>query len=293
VQILASYYELIELHPEMKEQAFEMAKLLIEAHPDEFRVYAVYGDFLIRDKQFKEAREQYRMAQKLGAKDFNVMQQILRLDAQQLEWDVLYRDSEEAISLFPDQPMSYFFAGIALSQQKKYSEAVKLLQQGLKMVVDDKELEGQFYTSLGDAYQELKEYAKSEENYEKALEINPKDATVLNNYAYFLSLRNDRLDKAEEMSRLSNEIQPKQSSFEDTYGWIMYKQGKYKEAKEWIEKSMENGAATSGTVLEHYGDVLYRLGDHSKAYEYWQKAKDAGDTSDMLEKKLSERKLYE
>src|SRR5260221_323229 len=48
VQILASYMQLIELHPELREQAFALCKLLIEAHPDDSRVHAVYGDFLFQ-----------------------------------------------------------------------------------------------------------------------------------------------------------------------------------------------------------------------------------------------------
>ena len=162
------------------------------------------------------------------------------------------------------------------------------------MVVDNKNLEGQFYTNLGDAYNELKDYSKSDENYEKALSINSKDANVLNNYAYYLSIREDSLDKAEQMSRLSNELEPLQASYQDTYGWIMYKQNKLEEAKIWIEKAISNGANNSAAVLEHYGDILFKLGDTARAFENWQKAKEAGEgASEFLDKKILEKKLFE
>src|SRR3569832_436224 len=157
---------------------------------------------------------------------------------------------------YPDQPSTYFFNGFAKIQKKKYKEAIDVLNTGLKMVVDNKELEEGFYTSLGDAYNELKKYAESDESYDKALEINPKSANTLNNYAYYLSLRGEKLDKAEQMSKQSNELQPKQSSYEDTYGWIMYKMGKFNEAKTWIEKALADGSDKSAAVLEHYGDIL-------------------------------------
>ena len=190
--------------------------------------------------------------------------------------------------------MIYCFNGVANIQKKNYAEAVIVLNTGSKLVVDDKNLEGQFYTSLGDAYNELKDYLKSDENYEKALSLNPKDANVLNNYAYYLSLRGERLDKAEEMSRQSNELEPTQASYQDTYGWIMYKQNKFDDAKIWIEKSMSNGGDKSGAVLEHYGDILYRLGDIARAIENWQKARDMGDgVSEFLERKIMEKKLFE
>ncbi len=294
IQILASYYALIELHPEMKEQALEMSKLLIEANPEEPRAHAVYGDFLIQDKQYEKALDEYRLAKKLGAKEFMVAQQLMFLESQLQQWDSLLTESQEIISNFPDQPLGYFFNGLANLQKKKYPEAVKSLNTGVKLIVDNKNLEGQFYSSLGEAYNELKDYLKSDENYEKALELNAKDVNVLNNYAYFLSVRGEKMDKAEKMSMESNALEPDQGSYEDTYGWIMYKQGKYSEAKIWIEKSLSHGSDKSATVLEHYGDILYKLGDINKAYEYWQKAKNAGEgSSEFLDKKLEGKKLIE
>jgi len=295
VQILASYYALIELHPELREQAITMCKLLMEAHPDDARVHAIYGDFLAQDKQYEKARDENREALKLGSKEFVVTAKIIQLDLQLMDYDAAINESDEAMNTFPDQPQVYLFSGIAQMQKKKYKEAIEVLNRGVKMVVDNKDLEGQFYTSLGDSYQELKNYTKSDESYEKAIELNPKDANTLNNYAYYLSVRGEKIDKAEQMSKQSNELQPNMPSYEDTYGWIMYKMGKYDDAKIWIEKAISHsGDKTDATVLEHYGDILFKSGELSKALEYWQKAKDAGPGgSELLDKKLTEKKLIE
>ena len=294
ISILISYLPLVEGHPEMMEQAFDMSKLLIEANPTEPRAHALYGEFLIQNKEYEKARTEMRLAIKAGSKEFAVVQRILGLDSQLLDWDSMMSESDSAMANFPDQPVTYLYNGIAKIQKKQYRKAVEVLNSGLKMVVDDKPLEADFYSSLGDAYQELKDYSKSDENYEKVLEINPKNATTLNNYAYYLSLRGEKLDRAEEMSKQSNEIQPAQASFEDTYGWIMYKMGKFKEAKVWIEKALAHGSDKSAAVLEHYGDILFKDGDIDKALEYWKKAKDAGEgASEFLDQKLSEKKVIE
>ena len=295
ISILSSYYALIEIHPELREQALEMCRLLIVSHPNEPRAYAVYGDFLDQDKKTTEAREQYLKAKELGSKEFIVYSKLLFLDAQLLKWDTLKAESEEALTLFPDQPIVYYFNGVANVQLKKYPEAISSFNSGVKLVVDNKNLEGQFYASLGDVYNEIKDYPKSDASYLKALDINPKDANVLNNYAYFLSLRGEKLEKAEEMSRLSNQLEPTQASYQDTYGWIMYKLGRFKEAKEWIEKSIAGSNNDVGaTLYEHYGDVMFKLGDTSKAIEFWMKAKNAGEgTSENLDRKIQEKKMFE
>jgi tetratricopeptide (TPR) repeat protein len=294
VSILSSYLAVVELHPEMLEQAIEMSKLLLESNPTEPRAHAIYGEFLRVDSQYEKSRDEFRTAVKLGAKEFTIIATILQLDAQLQDWNSMVIESDSAMATFPDQPLTYFFNGTAKIQKKQYKESVEILNSGLKMVVDNKPLEAGFYASLGEAYNELKKYSESDENYDKALEINPKDATTLNNYAYYLSLRGEKLQKAEEMSKLSNELRPNEASFEDTYGWIMYKMGKYNDAKTWIEKAFAHGSEKSAAVLEHYGDILFKAGDLNKAYEYWQKAKDAGEgTSEFLDKKLSEKKLIE
>ena len=72
ISILSSYFALINLHPELKEQALEMSQLLINSHPNEPRAYAVYGDFLNQDKKFADARIQYVKAKALGSNEFTV-----------------------------------------------------------------------------------------------------------------------------------------------------------------------------------------------------------------------------
>ena len=52
------------------------------------------------------------------------------------------------------------------------------------------------YSILGNSYNEIKEYENSDKSYEKSLEYLPENVMVLNNYAYYLSLRGENLEKA-------------------------------------------------------------------------------------------------
>jgi Tfp pilus assembly protein PilF len=125
------------------------------------------------------------------------------------------------------------------------------------------------------------------------VELDPDNVNVLNNYAYYLSLRGEKLDKAEKMAKHVNDLQANVASYEDTYAWILYREGKYEEAKTWLEMALKNGALNRPVILEHFGDVMYRLGDTDKAYEYWNRALKAGKGSEFLEKKVTDKKLYE
>lgn len=293
ISILSSYYSLVTEHPELKEQATQLCDILVEVHPTDPRSHAAHADFLTIEKKYEEALAEYRRARELGSKEYSVYSQILLIESQLSDWDAMLKESEEALTLFPDQPAVYFFNGIAKQHAKRFADAITILNTGVNMVVDNPQLSASFYSAMGESYHELGDHVKSDQCYEKALTLDPKDATVMNNYAYFLSLRGDRLTKAEELSKRSNELEPNSTSFEDTYGWIMFTMGKYADAKTWIGKSLEHGGDKSGVVLEHYGDVLYKLGELQQAMEYWQRAKQAGDASDRLDQKILQKKYIE
>lgn len=88
------------------------------------------------------------------------------------------------------------------------------------------------------------------------------------------------------------EREPNNSTYLDTYGWILYKMKDFENAKKYLEKAVAADSG-SGVILEHYGDVLYQLGEKEKALENWIKAKEKGDTSQFLDRKIADKKLYE
>jgi len=293
IRILTSYLPLVETSPEMMDQALELSKRLSKTHPGEANPQSVYADFLSVNKQYSEAREQYRASLLIDKKNLQAWQQLLILESELRDYTAMEDEAEEALGLFPDQSILYLFNGLAKIQVKKYDEAAKTLLSGSKLVVDNDQQQMEFYSNLGDVYDKLKRYEDSDKYYQKALNIDGSNVYVLNNWAYYLSLRKENLEKAAEMSRRSNEINLTSSSFQDTYAWILYMQGKYADALIWLDKAMKNGGDSSGTILEHYGDVLYKTGKTNEAIEYWKNAKKTGDHSELLDKKLNDKKLYE
>jgi tetratricopeptide (TPR) repeat protein len=293
VKILLSYYSITETYTELKPDADELCKIIVEIHPAEAKAFSIYGDFLLRDKKFEEARTQYRKAIELDKEKYAIWNQLLIIDSDLNDIKSLEKESKEAMDLFPNQPLPYFFNGAANIQLKKYKEGVTSLMEGKEFVYDNPPLLAQFYANIGDAQNQLKNHTESDAAYDKALELDPNNGYVMNNYAYYLSLRNERLDKAEAMSKKSNELDPNNSSYQDTYGWILYQKQKYEEAKTWIGRAIDNGGKVNGTLLEHYGDVLYKLGEKEDAINYWINAKKAGGTTGLIDKKIEDKKLYE
>ncbi|MBL0048910.1 MAG: tetratricopeptide repeat protein [Bacteroidetes bacterium] len=293
IKELLRYYTNAEFNDTVKSEGYQLLDIVIQSHPTESNAFSIYGDFLYRDKKIAEAKEKYTKAVELEKDRLAVWSQLLFIESQLSDYTSMLKDSKAAMELFPSEPTLFFFNGVANLQLSDNKAAISALKKGVDLVVENKPLEGQFYANLGDAYYRDKQMGKSDSAYERALEINPNDTYVLNNYSYYLSLRNVDLDKAQAMSRKANDLDPNNGNSQDTYAWILYASAKYVDAKEWIEKAIQNGGEKNAVILEHYGDILFKLNEKNKALEYWIKAKEAGKGSDFLEKKINEKTLFE
>ncbi|MBI3500310.1 MAG: tetratricopeptide repeat protein [Bacteroidetes bacterium] len=293
VKILIGYFNVPEKFKKERAQSDTLINILLRVHPHDAKTYSLQGDFLNRDGKSAEAREAFRKAIALDKTRYPLWQQTMVLDEQLGDFDAMEADSRQAIELFPSEPYSYIFNASANYQKKNYKQAIEAINNGKDYVAGDKKLLAQFYSILGDCYNATKEYKLSDDNYEKTINLDPENANVMNNWAYYLSLRNENLDKAEKMGLRANQLAKDNASYEDTYAWVLYKKREFDEAKRWQEKALEHGGEKNGTLMEHYGDILYQLGQKDKAFEYWQKAKATGKYSDFLDKKLSDKKMYE
>lgn len=293
VQLLLGYYTRTERDPTEKPQAYELCEILVETHALDARAHSIHGDFLYRDKKRIEARQAFAKAVELAPEKFVIWNQLLLINSELRDWQSMYEQSGEAMEVFPSQPAFYLYNGIAANQLSKHEEAIEALTSGKMLIIDNPQLEAQFQANLGEAYHATKEYDSSDRAYESAIALEPENAGTLNNYAYYLSLRGQKLDRAAELSQKSNDLAPNQPSYLDTYAWILYKMARYKEAEEYMKRAIEHGGSKNDVILEHYGDILFKLGNKAEAVEYWKKARGFGEGSGKLDQKIDQQNLLE
>lgn len=291
IQVLMSYYRLTESDKRLVPQAIELLDLTTEAHPKDPKGFAMKADFLYRERKLEESREAFYRTVKLDSGRFAVWSQLIQVSYELGDHDAMIRDSQTALELFPNQGIFYLYKGMAHNRKEQHREAVGILAEGELFVKGESFLHVQLLSLMGDSYNSLGEFAESDRAFEKALGREPTNPLILNNYSYYLSLRKDRLERAEEMSKRSNLLRHNEPSYQDTYAWIRYQQGEYADALIWIDKAIANGGGSSGTIVEHRGDILFQLGRKDEALAEWRKAKELGDHSDKLDAKISSGKL--
>lgn len=272
--------------------ALNLFEKLKAAHPENAGVHIIGGDIFLSVGKNREAQQEYLRATQLDEVSFEVWENLLFLEINLEQWENVVTHSEHALELYPNQSMIHYFNGWGLLRKNRYTEALASLEQAKKLAGSNAALSNDINLLLGDTYNATKEYVKSDKAFEDALAFNPNNEEALNNYSYYLALRKENLDKAEKMSSLLIKNNPENPTFLDTHAWVLYLRQKYKDAKRVIEKAISTGKANA-THFEHYGDILYQLGDVDGAVKQWEKARGMNAKSEILNKKIANRKIYE
>ncbi len=272
--------------------AISLFEIISRQNPGDPNIYIIGGDLYLSTGKNKEAVDAYLKAVDGGEVNFEVWQNVLYLLTQLNQYDKVIKYSDEALELFPNQAMLYYFNGFANLRKQQFKNAAINLEQAKKLSSSNQTLVAEINSMLGEAYNGAKDYTKSDKAFEDALAQNANNPTVLNNYSYYLAIRKDNLEKAEKMATLLVKNNPDNATFLDTYAWVLFERKKYKEAKKFIERAIETGGASS-THFEHYGDILFQLGDVDGAVQQWEKARSLNANSEILLKKIANRKIYE
>jgi tetratricopeptide (TPR) repeat protein len=251
------------------------------------------GQFYALNSQADAAIEAFEKARNLDKSIYSVWAQLLGLLAGRNEYLKMQQLCTEAIELFPTAPVFYLYNGEACFWLKQYEQAIEYLQGGLAVTVDNQKLSAEFYSSLGDTYHKTGQHDLSDAAYEDALKLDSYNEHVMNNYAYYLSLRKQNLSRALELSSKSNELSPSNASYLDTKAWIYFQMADYNNAAIWIDEALDAGGSKSATITEHKGDILWKLGKPADALNFWEKAALLGEGSSKLKDKISSQTWVE
>lgn len=196
---------------------------------------------------------------------------------------------EEAALRYPTDISIISFAGFLSMEYSSHEKAIEWFKTGLKVCTNDQE-RSQLWGYIGDVYHDMGNDKRAFKAYRKALGYNPENVLVLNNYAYFLSLLDQDLERALIMSKKAVKLESNNASYVDTYAWILHRLGRNDEAKKMMMTALSLSAQREPSLLIHYGDILWALGEKFMADTYWKKAVEQGYDKHALEEHIAEVK---
>jgi tetratricopeptide (TPR) repeat protein len=231
---------------------------------------------------------------------------LLIMDTYRLAKDMpkALQTGREALAKYPNDDAIRSSLALLLGENQQTDEAVKLLQTDLKGTPADRETylnlsqvyeRGRRYSDaedaarkaesfasephdneiawllLGAVYERQKEFDKAETEFKKVLDVNPKNAQVLNYYGYMLADRGIRLEEAQDLIQRAVDLEPFNGAYLDSLGWVYYKQNKLDDAETMLRKAVEH-EPHDPTIRSHLGDVYAKQGRMDQAAIEWEKS---------------------
>lgn len=209
----------------------------------------------------------------------------------------------KGVNYHPEELAYAYYLGVSLYQQDKKKEAVEAFLQGLRTKTEEAQpaLVSDMYAVLGDLYYQENKPLEAFAAYDSALVYKDDNISCLNNYAYYLSLRNEQLDKAEEMSYRTIKAEPDNITYLDTYAWILFMKKDYTNARIYMDRVVNPNFTDEeilkvedlqGNLIEHAGDIYAECGSLDKALRYWNLALQKKDNTctPLIKKKIKKKK---
>lgn len=269
------------------ERAKEQLQAVVRDDPTNPQAYYWLGSIALDEKKMAEAVDYFRKAI------------LLSPETQQAYYDLAFallglKKSADAIATletarqkFPQSFALEMLTGMAFSEQKGYSEAIRhyTAAEVIAQATDPKRLDKAFYFQLGAAYERKGDYDQAEKYFEKCLELAPDFAEAMNYLGYMWVEHDLKLEKARELIEKAVKAEPKNPAFLDSLGWVLFKLNHPTEALTQVLKAAELSEEPDATIYDHLGDIYAALKQPDKAREAWRKSLSL-EPNDAVRKKL-------
>ena len=200
----------------------------------------------------------------------------------------------------PDDMAFYYYQGIAYYQRDSLDQALSTFQNGVSMINKESnpDIVSDFYEVMGEILHKKGHAEEAFAAYDSCLQWKPDNLPCLNNYAYYLSLRDEQLERAEQMSHKTIKAEPKNATYLDTYAWILFMQKRYAEARIYIDQALQNvdtvvvdgDTVSNAAIYEHAGDIYWHCESPEKALAFWEDALKGDVENKVLIRKIKLKK---
>lgn len=315
----------LDKHADESLQVNILSEMLRESVDDSTHIEHIDSIFdqLLADKNPRVAYLELYIAYRTYAHHDNnekivpIMQRILDIEPSNIEYIqtmmqyYLQKNDAEAIKKLCQQSLIYhpseltfhYFLGMALAQLHQSNEAIKALTTAIRQKSEESNplMVGDIFGLLGDMLHETGHEKEAFQAYDSCLVYTPDNAGCLNNYAYFLSLKDKQLERAEEMSYRAIKAMPNSKTYLDTYAWVLFMLNDYETARSYMDKVVDpsqpdstllSDEEISSVVIEHAGDIYWHVEQPEQALRLWQLAAKKSKPSATLRKKIRKKKYF-
>lgn len=167
-----------------------------------------------------------------------------------------------------------------LMQDHQYDDAFGYINETLIYLPDNLDLI--YARALVSA--ELNKVAVAEADFKAIIANKPDHANALNALGYTLADQTDRYEEALGFIEKALELRPDDAHILDSRGWVAYRMNDYDTAIEFLERAFS--ASPQVEIAAHLGEVFWEAGQPEKAKQVWQKSFAEDPNNPVLNKTL-------
>jgi len=206
------------------------------------------------------------------------------------------REIEAAVAIERTRPLELYAATLQ-AKSGDLPTAVAYVEGLIAAEPENDEL----HYNLGLIYAEAAQPDRAIQAMQKALELNPDNASALNYIGYTWAERGENLDEAERMIVRAIELRPEDGYIVDSLGWVYYmrarplvESGRIDAARDYLRRALEEleraDELTGGdpVISEHIGDTYLLKGERRRALDHFEEALQLGPR-DAEQPKLHEK----
>jgi tetratricopeptide (TPR) repeat protein len=254
------------------EFAMIMSRLALDVKPDSATARLMAADIQANAKHYdvalnsleRAARTDDPIAPIIRLRHASVLQQIGQTEEAIREVERISRDYPD--SSLPDQEL-----GDLLRQKSRFPQAIDAYDRVISRIRQPLAGDWNVYYGRGIAYERIGQWARAEQDFNRALELSPDQPSVLNYLGYSLADMGRNLERAREMIQRAAARRPNDGAIADSLGWVLYRQGNVVEAIKMLERAV-GLEPVDPTITEHLGDA-YWAGDRKIEAQYqWRRA---------------------
>jgi len=199
----------------------EKIRALADQRPKSAMLHGILGNLLAASGKQEEARTAYMQAKQADPRDTGASLALAKLDLAQRKFDSARQELAPLQTSDPQNPHVWNNQGLLEAAQKDYPKAL--------------------------------------DNFRKALDLDSKNVTALNNLAYLMATHPNQAEEALKYAQKAKELAPDRSDVDDTLGWVLYNRGVYQSALQHLESAVKMNPDPA--IRYHLAMTYAKVGD--------------------------------
>ncbi len=188
-------------------------------------------------------------------------------------------------------PKIYFDLGNIYKGFKEYHKSINNYNIALNEINKESESYADILYRRGGSYERLKDFEKADKDLLSSLKLVPDQPYVLNYLAYSWLERKIKIDQSMQMLLKAYEQKQSDPYIIDSVGWAYYLTEDYESAERYLKKALLI-MPEDPIVNDHYGDVMWKLDKKLQANYYWNAVLSSDEAEDELKESINNKLLF-